>query len=172
MKRLYSVKLTLLITIVIAFFMGGCAVPEKEGFAIYLTRGEIPPSQMPALSHVDIAEEPVIAADDIIAYNAETHEITLTASAFERISRLEVLTRGRSFLVCVDNQPVYWGAFWTPLSSLSFDGVTIMKPLGSQEEKVIKLGLGYPGPSFYRGEDPRNNPEVIEALERDGKLTH
>ncbi|MFC1909389.1 hypothetical protein ACFLXD_06040, partial [Chloroflexota bacterium] len=46
---------------------------------------------------------------------------------------------GKSFLVCVDKAPIYWGAFWTPISSMSFDGVTIWKPLGSQESKLITL---------------------------------
>jgi len=30
--------------------------------------------------------------------------------------------------------------------------------------------LGYPSASFYGGEDPRNDPEVLRALEQAGKL--
>ena len=77
---------------------------------------------------------------------------------------------GKSFLVCVDKSPVYWGAFWTPVSSISFDGVTIWKPPGSQESEVITLELGYPSSSYYSGEDPRNDAEVIKSLEQAGKL--
>ena len=106
---------------------------KGEGFAIYLTRDDIPPEKMEMLSHVEIADQPIISIQDIITYNAQTHEIKLTDAAFERISRLEVPVRGKSFLVCVDKAPVYWGAFWTPISSISFDGVTIWKPLGPQE---------------------------------------
>jgi len=173
MKRFigYTAKLTLIIIVCVLFVSGGCSAPDQEGFAIYLTEGDIPPAQMPALSHVDIAEQPVIAMNDIIAYNAKTHEITLTAKAFDRISSLEVPVRGKSFMVCVDKKLIYWGAFWTPISSLSFDGVTISKPLSSQKPKVIKLELGYPSPSFYGGEDPRNNATVMDSLERAGKLT-
>jgi hypothetical protein len=138
----------------------------SEGFAIYLTAADVPPAQMPALSHVDLAAQPIISTGDIIAYNAQTHELKLTSSAFERISTLEVPVRGRSFVVCVDKNPIYWGAFWTPISSLSFDGVTILKPLTSQKPAVITLELGYPSPSFYAGEDPRNNPAVMQALVR------
>jgi len=83
---------------------------------------------------------------------------------------LDVPVQGKSFLVCVDKAPVYWGAFWTPVSSMSFDGVTIWKPLGTQEPKVITLELGYPSSSFYIGEDPRNNTAVIKSLEQAGKL--
>jgi hypothetical protein len=136
-----------------------------------LTKGDIPPAQMSALSHIDIAEQPIIAMNDIITYYSNTHEITLIAKAFDRISSLEVPVRGKSFVVCVDRKLIYWGAFWTPISSISFDGVTIWKPLNSQDPKVIKLELGYPSPSFYGGEDPRNNAEVMESLEQAGKLT-
>ena len=174
MKRLFghiSAKLTLVIIVCVLFISSSCSAPNHEGFAVYLTKGDIPPAQMPALSHVDIAEQPVIAMNDIITYNAKTHEITLTASAYDRISSLEVPVIGKSFVVCVDRKLIYWGAFWTPISSISFDGVTIWKPLSSQDPKVIKLELGYPSSSFYGGEDPRTNAEVMKSLEQAGKLT-
>jgi hypothetical protein len=149
---------------------GGCSAPNPEGFAVYLTKGDVPPAQMPALSHVDIAEQPVIAMNDIVSYNAETHEITLTTQAFDRISSLEVPVRGKSFVVCVDRKPIYRGAFWTPISSISFDGVTIWKPLSSRESTIIKIELGYPSSSFYGDADPRNNAEAMKSLDQAGKL--
>jgi len=143
---------------------------ESGGFAIYLTKQDIPPAQMEDLSHVDIAERPIITISDIITYDAQEHELRLTASAFERISQLDVPTGGKSFIVCVDNAPIYWGAFWVLWSSLSFDGVTIWKPLSLEEPYVIRLKLGYPSSELYTGEDPRSNPVVIESLEQAGKL--
>jgi hypothetical protein len=143
---------------------------KGEGFAIYLTRDDVPPKEMEMLSHVDIADQPVISIQDVVTYNALTHEIDLTGEAFERIAELEVPVSGKSFLVCVDKAPLYWGAFWTPLSSQSFHGVTIFKPLGDQDSKTIALELGYPSASFYQGEDPRNDPTVMESLEQAKKL--
>jgi hypothetical protein len=125
---------------------------------------------MVILSHFDLANKPIIATSDIVSYYAATHEITLTARAYERISSLEVPVRGKSFVVCVDKKSIYWGAFWTPISSISFDGVTIWKPFGTQQSNTIKLGLGYPSQSFYNGEDPRGNPEIMQALKKTGKL--
>jgi hypothetical protein len=171
-KRLFG-HIPAIITAVIVcvlLMLSGCSAPPHEGFAIYLTKGDIPPAQMPALSHVDTAEQLIIAMNDIITYNAQTHELKLATSAFERTSQLDVPVRGKSFVVCVDRKPVYWGALWTPASSIPFDGVTIWKPLSSQEPKVITLELGYPSSSFYGGEDPRNNPEVIRSLKQAGKL--
>jgi hypothetical protein len=173
MKKLFvhvPVTLSLIFLVCVLFLSNGCSAPNHEGFAIYLTEGDVPPTQMPALSHLDIAEAPVIAMEDIVSYNAQTHEIKLTAPAYEDIFQLEVPVEGKSFVVCVDRKTVYWGAFWTPISSISFDGVTIWKPFSSQEPNVITLELGYPAPSFYGGEDPRNNPEVMTSLEQAGKL--
>jgi len=172
MKK-YLDHIVILLTAIIAcvlLVLTGCSATHHEGFAIYLTQGDIPPAQMPALSHFEIAEQPTIALNDIITYNAQTYELKLTTSAFERIFHLEVPVRGKSFVVCVDKKPVYWGAFWTPISSIAFDGVTIWKPFNSQELKVITLELAYPTASFFKGNDPRNNPEVIKSLEQSGKL--
>jgi hypothetical protein len=143
-----------------------CATSKGEGFAIYLTKQDIPPAQMEALSHVDIAERPIITVSDIITYDAQEHELRLTASAFERISQLDVSTGGKSFIVCVDKAPIYWGAFWVPWSCTLFDGITIWKPLSLEEPHVIRLELS----EIYIGEDPRSNPLVIESLEQAGKL--
>ncbi len=172
MKRLLSQIPAVCAAIIIGAFipLSGCSAPNQEGFAIYLTKDDIPPAQMPALSHVDLAEQPVIAMNDIVTYNTQTHELKLTTTAFERIVNLEVPVRGKSFMVCVDKKPIYAGAFWTPISSMSFDGVTIWKPFPSQEPRVVTLALGYPSSSFYGGEDPRNNTEVIKALQQAGKL--
>jgi hypothetical protein len=172
MKK-YLGHIIVIITAVIVcvlLVLSGCSTPNHEGFAIYLTKADIPPAQMPALSHVDIAEQPIIGMNDIITYNAQTHELKLTAKAFDRISSLEVPVRGKSFMVCVDRGLIYFGAFWTPISSIAFDGVTIWKPFSLEESHVITLELGYPSSSFYGGEDPRNNPEVIRSLEQAGKL--
>lgn len=174
MKRVFGHIYAILIFIIagcVLLVSNGCSALGGEGFAIYLTKGDIPPSQMEALSHVDIADYPVIAMNDIISYNATTHEITLTADAYDRISTLEVPVRGRSFMVCVDRKLIYWGAFWTPVSSQSFSGVTIWKPMTPQTPRVISLQLGYPSPDFYGGEDPRNNVDVMKSLEQAGKLT-
>ena len=168
MKSIISIYSVIIIALIL-FLTGGCT-QNQEGFAIYLTKGDISPARMAALSHIEIAESPVIGTGDIVAYNGGTHEITLKEDAFNHISSLEVPVSGRSFVVCVDKKPIYWGAFWTPISSISFDGVTILKPLGSQPSNVIRLELGYPALSFYEGEDPRNNPEVMASLEQADKL--
>jgi hypothetical protein len=168
MKKTYLIITVVIISFILIF--SGCTAMKGEGFAIYLTEENIPPAQMAAFSHINIAEQPIISIEDVITYNTQTHEIKLTGTAFERISQLEVPVSGKSFLVCVDKGPVYWGAFWTPISSMSFDGVTIWKPLGSQEVNVITIELGYPSSSFYTSEDPRNDVVIMKSLDQAGKL--
>lgn len=172
-------KTTLIVALIVVWLstlpvFNACSSPETaqppEGFAIYLTRNDIPVSQMEALSHVDLADEPLISISDIISYNIETHEIELTPEAYERVMGLQVPTSGKSFMVCVDKQPIYWGAFWTPVSSQYFTGVTIWIPLFSQQENTIKLELGYPSASFFQGDDPRSNCDIMKSLEQAGKL--
>jgi len=164
--------IVLVVTLGTIILSTSCAKPNPnhEGFAIYLTKDDIPPSQMEALSHVELADQPVIGLDDIVSYNSTNHEITLTENGMKNITSLQVSTSSKSFLVCVNKSPIYWGAFWTPISSQSFSGVTIEMPLGSQETKTITIELGYPSPSFYQDEDPRNNPVVINSLRQAGKL--
>jgi hypothetical protein len=172
MKKYLGLVAVLIATAVFCLLLAssGCSAPNHEGFSIYLTEERIPPDRMPTLSNIKIAEQPIIAMNDIITYNSQTYELKLTSDAFERIAQLDVPVRGNPFVVYVDKKPIYWGAFWTPVSSMSFDGVTIWKPFSSQEPKVITLTLGYPSSSFYGGEDPRNNPEIIGSLEQAGKL--
>jgi hypothetical protein len=151
-------------------FCLSCASAKDEGFAIYLTRNDTPPSKMEAENQPALSDFPVISSQDIVIYNAQTHELKLTAVAFERISKLDIHVSGKSFIVCANRQPVYWGAFWTPVSSISFDGVTIWKPIAPLSTPIITLELGYPSPAFYGGNDPRNQPDILKSLERNGKL--
>jgi hypothetical protein len=141
-----------------------------EGLAIYLTRDDVPPETMKVLSHIDLADQPLLSLPDIITYNAQTHELKLTDGAFARISQMEVPVRGKSFLVCIDKASIYGGAFWTPISSISFNGVTIWKPLSSRGPNILTLELGYPASTFYGGPDPRNDDRVLKSLKSAGKL--
>ncbi len=145
--------------------------PQGEGFAIYLTAQNVPASQMAAPSHVDLADKPVLSISDIVSYEWNTHEIKMTKGAFERLQAVQVPTSGVSFVVCVDRQQVYWGAFWAAYSSQSFDGITIMlKPPMSTQENTIRIGQGYPSSGFYKGEDPRSDTRIMQSLKRSGKL--
>lgn len=172
MSRIHCCRSVILSVLAIFCLLSfnGCSPTNSEGFAIYLTSDDVSPSDMANLEHYELADQPVISSEDIIGYTAATHEISLLDTAYECISALEVPVSGKSFVVCVDKKPIYYGAFWTSVSSISFDGVVIQKPVTTNDSKIIKLETGYPDTSFYRGTDPRNNEKVMQALEKDGKL--
>ena len=141
-----------------------------EGFAIYLLAQDTPPQQLAMLSHLELAENPLLSTDDIISYREATHEIELTATGYDKIASLSVPVSGKAFAVCVDGQPIYAGAFWVGYSSLSFDGVVIDTLLASKEHPVLQIQLGYPGADFFHGADPRSDPRILQALDEAGKL--
>jgi len=170
MKFRVVISLAVLLIFPVVPLSGGCSSQNMEGFALYLTRDDISPGELTALSETAIAEEPVVSVNDIISYDARTHELQLTRDAFDRVSDLEVPVQGLTFVVCVDEDPVYRGAFWTMVSSVSFDGITILKPLSAAEPGVIRIERGYPAPSFFRGKDPRNDLEIMTSLRQSGKL--
>lgn len=142
----------------------------ENGFSIYLLAQNIPPEQLAILSHLELENIPVLSINDIATYAKATHEIELTASGYERIHSLSVPTNGRAFAVCVNGDPIYSGAFWAGYSSQSFDGIVIDPIYATKEHPVIQIQLGYPGPAFFHGDDPRSDPRILQALEQAGKL--
>lgn len=123
------------------------------------------------LREIPLQAEPLLTLDDIVAYDAATHVFTLTTTATERLAGLPIPVAGPAFVLMVDGDPIYAGAFWTPLSSLSYDGVVIMlMPDGQPAFGSYRIELGYPGPGFFQGDDPRGDPRVLDALRQGGKL--
>ena len=152
-------------------FLSDCTPQPAADFAIYLPARQMAVSEMASvdLQKLPLQDTPVFATAEIVTYSWGTHEIKLTAAAFDRIMAMTIPVRGMPFVACVDRKPVYWGAFWTPISSMSFEGVAIMMPLGA-ENRTIQIGLGYPSSDFFHGNDPRVSTAVRKALEQAGKL--
>jgi len=147
----------------------GCVSQSGEVFALYLLAEEAPPSEVISISNLRLADSPIVSTKDIVTYSRASHTIELTLEALNRIQELEVPTNGRVFVVAVDCQPMYWGAFWIPLSSEPFDGVTILS-VPTSDRNSIQLQLGYPSELYFTGDDPRSNPAIMQALEKAGKL--
>jgi len=152
-------------------FLSECTPQPTADFAIYLPASQMTVSEMASvdLQKLPLQDTPVFATADIVTYSWGTHEIKLTAAAFDRIMAMKIPMRGMPFVACVDRKPVYWGAFWTPFSSMSFEGITIIPMLGA-DSRTIQITLGYPSSGFFQGDDPRPNADVRRALERAGKL--
>lgn len=147
---------------------------SPEEFGIYLLAEDRPATQLgeEELHTVALQERPLISTGDIVTYDAESHAMQLSEEAFRRVQEifpLPVRVDGIPFVVRVGDERIYAGAFWTPLSSLIYDGVVILQPLG-EPDGMIGLALGYPSPQAFSGQDPRGDPRIIAALEKAGKL--
>jgi hypothetical protein len=137
-------------------------------FGIYLTQAEVLPSRLKNLSYIEPSAMPLLSLDDIRSYSWSSHVIHLAEKGKKVLDTLTVPVHGRSFCVCVNNSPKYYGAFWIPISSLSFVGTTIilMKPTADS----IRIGRGYPTDSDTTRPEPRMNSDVATALRNAGKL--
>lgn len=145
-------------------------LPQDAEFAITLVADGVTPAEVLAMADlgaIPLETKPLLAGVDFASYDAETHAFTLTTEAEARLLVIDLPVSGRAFVVTVGDERIYTGAFWTPLSSLSYDGVVIMLvggfgPIG--EDGVYRIELGYPGPGFYTGPDPRSDPRIIDAV--------
>lgn len=173
MKRILFPTLLVLLSL----YLVGCRCSPSDhepastgygGFAIYLPAkhahldGTVEPSQ------IELSEDPIVSIDDIVAYSVETHEIRLVPAAADRLSQLDL--PGKPFVVCIDREPIYTGEFMAAYMSRSSDGVVILWPPLGGDDLTMGIQLGYPGPDFFAGPDPRSDPRIIESLRQAGRL--
>jgi hypothetical protein len=150
-----------------------CQVSDKPWFGIYLAHHNLPMDElltMP-LESIEIQTPALVSDGDLVSYDWETHTLTLTAEAQKRLQEQfssPIDVDGVPFVVYTGETPIYLGALWTPLSSLSFDGVFILQSY-NQEMSTLRLELGYPTAAFA-GQDPRDDPRLYHALLNAGKL--
>jgi hypothetical protein len=163
-----------LLIMVFAFAFSGCQSPKNDGFAIYLLTQDISATK---LSQSDIGQlilqrEPILSSDDILSYDKTNHSLELTQAAYTRIQQIfpmPVKVDGIPFVVCVGKERIYLGAFWTPVSSLSYDGVVILQPFEAKPT-TIQIVLGYPVSDVFTGNDPRADSRIMKAFEQEKKL--
>lgn len=161
----------LLLAILCAAALPACSPAERPEFAIYLAAEDVTTieAMATAIDAIPLDEPPALADADIVSYTLSSHLLEVTPAALERLQGLRVPVSGRPFVVCVGEERIYTGAFWTPISSLIFDGVTIWQPLGSVEP-IIRIEFGYPSAAHASGDDPRSDSRIITALRQAGKL--
>ena len=175
-------KMTLLLLLVL-LALSACQTPveeveaplEGEPFALYLL-GD-PQITGPDIKNYDLdqlplAGEALLKTEYLMSYDWDNHGMNLSPFAYQQLLAIfsgGMPSSGVPFVVLAYEQPIYAGAFWTLLSSLSFDGVTILEPLDPAGQ-TLYITLGYPGADNFTGEDPRGNPRLQQALEDAGKL--
>jgi len=148
---------------------------RRGGFAIYLVDEDITAQEMlqADVDKLGLDETPIISLDDVVAYDAATHEMQLTDSTYERLGGLEVPVQGLPFVVCAGSERIYGGAFWVSYSSLGYEGIVtdIFPAMANDPDRTLRIQLGYPESlELFVGEDPRSHPRILESLEAGGKL--
>lgn len=119
-------------------------------------------------SEIPLAEHPIISEADLLSYNWNDHALQLRHPIWYRLSAPSV--RGAPFVVVADGVPLYTGAFWTPLSSISTPVPVILWDLSRQSTRLI-IQKGYPSSHFAgQATDPRENDLLRKVLAELGKL--
>jgi hypothetical protein len=147
---------------------------SKDKVEVYLARGEggegAGASTNIPLSQIELEDVPLITSDDMLYYNGTTDSFLLNTKAYDAVRELKVEVYGKTFVLMVGKRRVYRGALWNNLSSVPFDGVVIVQPMGAPNTE-LHLELGYPTREVFTGKDPRHDPEVLKILEGIGKTS-
>jgi hypothetical protein len=120
----------------------------------------------------------LIASEQIRSYDLATHTLTLAPKVRDQlVGELRMSKRavsGVQFAVAVGGKVIYNGTFTSSESSRSFstpviliDGVSLEPKLGVDQ---LRIQLGYPTAAFFKGEDPRADRRIQDALKAGGKL--
>lgn len=149
--------------------------PQQHAFAIYLASNldkRIIHRDTGDWSEAKLSESAVISDADILSYDFTSHSMVLKPEALARIPRPPVA--GTPFVVVVNGQRVYVGAFTTCLSSFSFavPSITVDRQLmdTNQPANALIIERAYPSPPFGVGTDPRSDRRIRDAFAAVQKL--
>lgn len=139
-------------------------------FAIYLladdqiTAGD---ASEVTLNSLILDREPLISTDDIVHYKWSEHSFVIKADAVNRVQCIadsHGTVSGFPFVVVVEPERIYLGAFWWAYSSLvpSFPHIELL-PFGIDESSMnLKID-----PSWIESDvDPRGDMRIYLALKR------
>ena len=151
------------------------AMPKRSTFAIYLTVGSVDArvfAQEPGgWKDLLLAPEPIISDADIVAYDFSKHAMRLKPEAFKRLPPPSVA--GTPFVVVVNGERIYPGAFYTSLSSIPCAVPVIVTDRAAQNQTsradVLLIESAYPQQSSLE-KDLRSDVRVRDALAKLKKL--
>ena len=141
---------------------------ETNSFGIYLTAEPVEPRVLHGegnWSRVRLSKTPVISGSDIISYNFAEHSMRLRAEALARIPQPSV--HGTPFVVVVNEERIYLGAFTTILSSigpLAVPRISVDQRVFVTNQPADMLVIGRGAGPDLRG-DPRIK-NVLAALQK------
>lgn len=170
----------MLLVFVITAGVLSCGVEEEipagePGFGIYLVdTGELVLSEQHIRAyhrnvHLTVSEEEDTHAIELNKAGIEKWNSYMT---YEGAPQLKDTLYKRDFVVKVKGKEIYGGKFYSGLSSATYDGIVILDAvmkLGG-ERNCIYISSGYVTVLPPSEKDPRNSPEIIDFLDKQGLL--
>lgn len=122
------------------------------------------------LDDIPLQKKPLLAMDDFVCYSWDDHSFELTRAAAARLPKPGVF--GVPYVVVLNGQRSYLGAFWTSISSAGFRNPVIMpKPWLAVGGTTFEIRRAYPGVTADAPKnDPRDSPAIRFAFQMAGKL--
>jgi hypothetical protein len=142
---------------------------QNKGMEIYLVKGDYREyTGETGMDSFELETEPLLSGDDIHSYNWDIHSMKIKSSA--KINK-ELLKR--RFVVTVDGEKIYQGAFWSALYSMIPPEISIY--LDSMEEKsgyiLLAIGSWSPGGTIQPNvKNVLDNIKIKKSLELYGQL--
>lgn len=128
----------------------------------------VPKGKPPVIDIRDPDGKVLLAADDLVGYEWETHTLTLKDGA--KAPFAHALKSATRFAVCIDGKSAMEGVLVPPTVSSTRQGPVIVLPdFGEVKESEVPIRGGYPG-LVAGDEDKRNVKELRAALDKAGKL--
>jgi hypothetical protein len=172
MKVAFCLGLILLLT-----FTSVAAIPKQDTIGIYLFAGSIDPrgfARHPGRwKDLPLAGKPIFTNADIIAYDFSKHAMKLEPEALKRLPRPPV--EGTPFVVVVNGERIYPGAFYCGISSIPCELPVIVVDRRALDPTspadILLIESAYPPQSSALGKDLRSDVRVRDALANLKKLS-
>jgi hypothetical protein len=140
-------------------------------FGLYLVTKNaiIEKSPLPTeLDKMELDKSPLLTEDDIIDYNWTNHTMYITETAAKRIPKVDSF--GKPFIIVADGKRIYYGAFWTSLSSAGTQ-YPIIDTFIAEPKTTLKIERRYLDRPSKGKPDPRDNEAIKQVFRELGKLT-
>jgi len=147
------------------------ATPRQSTFGVYLIAGS-PDARTLARNpaqwkELPLSSTPVISEVDIVSYDFSKHAMSLRPEAIKRLPRPSVF--GTPFVVVVNGDRIYTGAFYSSVSSVPFALPVIVVNSPDPDQGVLNIERAYPQ-SHAVGVDLRSDERIRNALSSLKKL--
>ncbi|MFC1483558.1 hypothetical protein ACFL6Q_00745 [Candidatus Neomarinimicrobiota bacterium] len=149
--------------------------PQDDDLALYLlipdTLNAIEAADLP-LDSLVLADEPILSLGEIRTYDWSDHSFTITSTAYNRMENVlgengsRINLEGIPFILTVNGERIYLGAFWNPISSLPWHCSAITFPPLTESPLILNIIAPWRDVT----PDQRSDHRIREVLDAAGVL--